>query len=160
MRIYLIGSLRNPQVPVLAQKIRGLGHEVFDDWFAAGYEADEWWQRYEQDRGHSYREALAGHAAGHVFQYDRFHLDRCDAGVLLLPAGKSGHMEFGYMIGQGKPGWILMPQEPERWDVMYLFAQGVFTQEADFLRELDKCRKGRSRKTRRRRTKPTATSAE
>ena len=36
MKVYLIGSLRNPKVPKIAEKIRALGFEVFDDWFAAG----------------------------------------------------------------------------------------------------------------------------
>lgn len=136
MRIYLIGSLRNPAVPALAGRLRRLGHEVFDDWFAAGPEADDYWQRYEQARGHSFIEALKGHAAQHVFNYDRAHLDRCNAAVMLLPAGKSGHLEFGYMIGQGKPGYILLPSDPERFDVMYGFATGVFAKEEDLCRTL------------------------
>ncbi len=48
------------------------------------------------------------------------------AGVLVLPAGKSGHLELGYLIGQGKPAYIWMPEEPDRWDVMYRFADAVF----------------------------------
>lgn len=136
MALYLIGSLRNPEVPKLAAKIRALGIEVFDDWYAAGPEADDYWQRYEQERGSTFTEGLRGYPAQHVFNYDREHLDRCDSTVLLLPAGKSGHMEFGYMIGQGKLGFILMPNEPERWDVMYGFANGVFTAEPELLSRL------------------------
>ena len=124
--IYLIGSLRNPQVPNVAQALRKAGHEVFDDWYTAGPEADDYWQKYEEDKGHSYQEALTGYAAQHVFQYDRYHLDRCFIGILLLPAGKSGHLELGYMIGRGKPTYILLDKPPERWDVMYNFATGVF----------------------------------
>jgi len=30
--IYLIGSLRNPAVPEVAQKMRAVGIDVFDDW--------------------------------------------------------------------------------------------------------------------------------
>lgn len=122
-KIYLIGSLRNPAVPVVADQLRAQGFEVFDDWFAAGHEADEWLQRYEQNRGHSYREALRGHAVNHVFHFDEHHLDDCDMAVMLLPAGKSAHLELGYVRGQGKPAFIWMPNgEPERWDVMYRFA--------------------------------------
>lgn len=124
--IYLIGSLRNPAVPDLAEQLRQLDFDVFDDWMAAGPEADDFWQKYENYRGRSFDEALAGHAAQHVFQFDKFHLDRCDAAILLLPAGKSGHLELGYMIGSGKLGFILMDKEPERYDVMYNFAVGVF----------------------------------
>lgn len=129
--IYLIGSLRNPAVPLLAERLRAEGHEVFDDWYAAGPEADDYWMRYEQARGHDFAAALAGHAAQHVYRYDKTHLDRMGVGVLLLPAGKSGHLELGYLIGQGKPGYILLDKEPERFDVMYNFATGVFTKEAD-----------------------------
>jgi nucleoside 2-deoxyribosyltransferase len=132
--IYLIGSLRNPKVPEIAAKLREAGHEVFDDWFAAGPEADDHWQRYEQARGHSFAQALAGHAGQHVYRYDRSHLDRMGVGVLVLPAGKSGHLELGYMIGQGKPGYILLDGEPERFDVMYNFATGVFTNLSDLLK--------------------------
>jgi nucleoside 2-deoxyribosyltransferase len=125
MIIYLIGSLRNPQVPVIANQLREAGHEVFDDWYAAGPEADDKWRDYERGRGHSYIEALGGLAADHVFQFDKTHLDRSDAGILVLPAGRSGHLELGYLIGTGKPGYILL-DDPERWDVMYKFATGVF----------------------------------
>lgn len=134
--IYLIGSLRNPDIPEIAKALRADGHEVFDDWYAAGPEADDYWQRYEQARGNTFRGALAGHAATHVFQYDRFHLDRCGVGVLVLPAGRSGHLELGYMIGQGKPGYILLTGEPERWDVMYGFATGVYKYRDSLLKEL------------------------
>lgn len=125
--IYLIGSLRNPEVPKVARILREAGHEVFDDWYAAGPEADDHWMRYEQERGHDFARALDGYAARHVYEYDKSHLDRSGVGVLLMPAGKSGHLELGYMIGQGKPGYILLPSEPERFDVMYNFASGVYS---------------------------------
>lgn len=134
--IYLIGSLRNPRIPEIAKELRVAGHEVFDDWYAAGPEADDYWQRYEQARGHDFQRALKGYPAQHVYNYDRFHLDRMGTGVLVLPAGKSGHLELGYMIGQKKPGYILMDGEPERFDVMYNFASGVFTNMDDLLRTL------------------------
>lgn len=122
--IYLIGSLRNPQVPKVAETLRIAGFDVFDDWYAAGPEADDYWQKYETARGHSYAEALAGYAAKHVYEFDKYHLDRCDMGILLLPAGKSGHLELGYMSGQGKRTFILLDKVPERYDVMYQFATG------------------------------------
>lgn len=124
--VYLIGSLRNPQVPELAKWLRAKGYDVFDDWYAAGPEADDYWQKYETDRGHTYAEALKGYAAKHVYNFDLAHLKRCDAGVLLMPAGKSGHLELGYMIGMGKPGFVVFDKVPDRYDVMYQFANGVY----------------------------------
>lgn len=125
MIIYLIGSLRNPEVPKIAAKLRTAGHEVFDDWVAAGEIADDAWRDYELGRGHTFPQALEGYAANHVYEFDRYHLNRANAGVLIMPAGKSGHMELGYLIGQGKPGYILLDNQPERFDVMYRFAKGV-----------------------------------
>lgn len=126
--IYLIGSLRNPEVPKIARELRHMvpGHEIFDDWYAAGPIADDSWRDYEKMRGRTYIEALDAYPARHVFDFDYEHLQRASAGVLVLPAGKSAHLELGYLIGRGKPGFILL-DNPDRWDVMYKFATGVFT---------------------------------
>jgi hypothetical protein len=124
-KIYLIGSLRNERVPLVSAELRRSGHAVFDDWFAAGPEADDCWQRYETQRGRTYSEALAAPHAQDVFDFDKRHLDAQDTAVLLMPAGKSGHLELGYMIGCGKQGFILIEGPmPERYDVMYNFASG------------------------------------
>jgi nucleoside 2-deoxyribosyltransferase len=137
LKVYLIGSLRNPAIPVLAAALRSAGiQEVFDDWYAAGPEADDYWQKYEKAKGHDFATALDGHAAYHVFEYDRTHLDSSDAVVLVMPAGKSGHLEFGYAVGRGIPGFILLDGEPERFDVMYRFAQQVYTADGPLIREL------------------------
>jgi len=137
-KIYLIGSLRNPKIPEIANKLREHGHEVFDDWFAAGPEADDYWQKYEQNRGHNYKQGLDGYAAKHVYNFDKHHLDTNDIAILALPAGKSGHLELGYMIGSGKKGYILFDEQmPDRWDVMYLFATGVFFHLDELITELD-----------------------
>lgn len=135
--IYLIGSLRNPKVPEIANALRGSGFEVFDDWYSAGPTADDTWRDYEQGRGHTYSEALSGFAARHVFAFDREHLDRSTAVVLVLPAGKSGHLELGYGIGRGKAGYILL-DTPDRWDVMYQFATRVTTDLGEIIDEISR----------------------
>jgi len=139
--VYLIGSLRNPEVNRIAAAIRELGYEVFDDWTAAGPTADDSWRDYEKQRGHTYPQALQGFAAKHVFAFDKFHLDRANIAVLLMPAGKSGHLELGYFLGTGKPGYVLFDQEPERFDVMYQFATGVFLEEQGLLDALANLRR-------------------
>lgn len=127
--IYVIGSLRNPEIPKVGNLLRGIGLGVFDDWFSAGPRADDHWKEYEQGRGNSFKEALDGFACRHVFAFDRFHLDRTDASLLVLPAGKSGHLELGYSIGSGKRGFILADPNTDldRWDVMIRFAERYFT---------------------------------
>ena len=136
--VYVIGSLRNPEIPNIAKKLREeTGFDVFDDWFSPGPEADDYWKRYEEARGRTYQEALNGWAGKHVFEFDKFHIDRSDIGVLVMPAGKSAHLELGYMLGRGKLGYILM-DSPDRWDVMVQFATGVFFNMNDLLEELKK----------------------
>lgn len=139
--IYLIGSLRNPRVPEVANILRADGHYVYDDWYATSEDADDWWKRYEQGRGHSFVEALNGWAATHVYLNDKQHLDELNTGVLVMPCGKSAHLELGYMIGQKKDGYILLDEDPERYDCMYKFAAGVY-QKLDELREALKKRRG------------------
>lgn len=135
--IYLIASLRNEAVPALANKIEAeTGHIVFDSWFSPGPEADDYWRKYEKARGRTYEQALDHYAATHVFEFDKSHIDRCDAGVLLLPAGKSCHLELGYILGSGKPGFIYFPEEPERWDVMYKFSSKLLFSEESLMETL------------------------
>jgi hypothetical protein len=124
-RIYLVGSLRNPRIPQVAEVLRAAGFDVFDDWFAAGPNADDCWRDYEKARGRSYVQALRGIAAEHVFSFDLEHLKRSDAAVLVLPAGKSSHLELGWMLGRGRRGYVLL-DSPDRWDVMFKFATGVY----------------------------------
>lgn len=129
-KVYIIGSLRSSRPHLVATFLRaffmehaGPHVEVFDDWQAAGPIADDSWRDYEKQKGNGFLEALSGYAAQHVFAFDKKHLDSADAAILVLPAGKSGHLELGYMIGKGKPCVILLEQaDPERWDVMYQFA--------------------------------------
>lgn len=127
--IYLIGSLRNPRVPEIRQAIEDSlpDCEVFASWFCASDDADDVWQAYEKGRGLTYIEALNDYAAQHVLSFDRYHLDRCDMAVLVYPAGRSGHTELGYVLGQRKKAFVLLDGEPERWDVMLGLATGVYT---------------------------------
>lgn len=126
--LYLIGSLRNEEIRKLGKEIRdGTQIDVFDDWHGAGPHADDEWKAYEQARGRSYRDALRGYAARQIFNFDKTHLDRCDAALLCMPAGKSGHLELGYAVGSGKLGFILFEEgKDDRWDVMVQFATEVF----------------------------------
>lgn len=136
--IYLIGSLRNDKIPHIGATLRGAGFDIFDDWWGAGERADDAWKEYENIRGRNYRDALKGDAAETIFHFDKDHLDRSNAGILVQPAGKSGHIELGYLIGRGVPTYILMEGEPERerWDLMLKFASGICYNTDELIQEL------------------------
>jgi hypothetical protein len=125
LRVYIIGSLRLPLIREVAATLRADGHDVHDDWHAAGERSDDIWKEYEQGRGRTFVEALKGRHAQNVFEYDKKWLDWAEAVVLVLPAGRSGHLELGYSAGQGKRTHILLDGSEDRWDVMYKFADQV-----------------------------------
>lgn len=135
--VYIIGSLRNESIPLIGNKLRAAGFDAFDDWYGAGPEADDKWRDYEQLRGRDHKTSLYGYAARHVFEFDKRHLDRCDLAVLVMPAGKSGHLELGYFVGTGKPGFIFFDRVPDRYDVMHQFATDVFHGEDELLKGLE-----------------------
>ena len=123
--IYIIGSLRNPKIPEVGNAVRAAGFEAFDDWHGTGPQADDHWYEYEKLRGRSFPEALAGRAAQNTFALDRDNILRSEGVIMVLPAGRSGHMEFGFARRGGVPGVILLDKEPDRYDVMYNFASLV-----------------------------------
>ena len=139
VNIYLIGALKNPAIQAAAKQLRQAGYNIWDEWHGAGPEADEWWQKYEEARGRTYQEALAGLHAQDVFLFDRVHLDLADCAILLMPAGKSGHLELGYFAGTGKPAFILLDEEPKRYDVMPNFATVCYSM-AELIEKLSKQR--------------------
>jgi nucleoside 2-deoxyribosyltransferase len=126
MKIYVIGALRNPAIPQFANELTELGFEVFADWYAAGPDADDYLRDYAKARGWDYKQTLQSHAAVNIFKFDKDHLDQSDIAILLMPAGKSGHLELGYVRGKGKLAFILFDKTPERVDIMYQFADEIF----------------------------------
>ena len=136
MLIYLIGSLRNPRIPEIEKALTQEGFDVFASWYAAGEHADDSWRDYEQGRGLNLEAALRDYAAQHVFEFDKYHLDRCDIAVLVMPAGKSCHIELGYAIGRGKRGLVLLEDEPNRYDVMLAFTDRVCYNLPELIHEL------------------------
>ena len=125
MRIYVASSWRNDRQPAVVDTLRAAGHEVYDfrhpepgnDGFHWS-EIDPSWQGWD---GAQFASALAHPIAEAGYGRDRAGLDWCDTCVLVLPSGRSAHLEAGYAVGQGKPTVILLDdqQEPE---LMYKLA--------------------------------------
>jgi hypothetical protein len=114
--------------PATVLVLRGAGHEVYD--FRNPRPGDDgfhWsgidpaWQAWD---GGSFRAALAHPLARVGFASDFAALRWAEVGVLLLPCGRSAHLEAGYFAGAGKPLYVLLAehQEPE---LMYGLATGL-----------------------------------
>lgn len=138
--IYIIGSLRNKEVPVIANRLREVNKdwEIFDSWYAPGPHADDYLRDYCKGKGLSYKETLQDWAATHIFAFDHKHIMRATDVVMVMPCGKSGHLELGVSLGHGKRGYILFNQEPKRIDVMYQFATDIFFNFEELVEELKK----------------------
>lgn len=65
------------------------------------------------------------------FERDMLHLREASAVILLLPCGKSAHLEAGWAVGSGKPVALYMPEslQPE---LMY----GMFDRMTDNIDDL------------------------
>ena len=138
--IYIIGSLRNKNVPIIANKIRKINKEweIFDSWIAPGPHADDYLRDYAKGKGLNSKETLKDWAATHIFAFDKKHIERSTDLVMVMPAGKSGHLELGWALGKGKRGYVLFDKEPKRVDIMYQFATDIFFNFEELAEELKK----------------------
>ena len=138
--IYVIGSLRNKIVPDMANKLRVANKdwEIFDSWYSPGPHADDYLRDYCKGKGLSYKQTLQDYAANHIYEFDKKHIKRATDVVMIMPAGKSGHLELGWGLGQGKRGYIFFSETPKRVDVMYQFATDIFFNFEELVEELKK----------------------
>jgi hypothetical protein len=119
MNIYVASSWRNPIQPAAVLALRRCGHDVYDFRHPAPGKGGFAWSNIDPDwKGwdpKAYREALQHPIAVAGYNLDIMALRECDAVVFILPCGRSASWEFGYAMGQGKPGYVLQlePQEPE-----------------------------------------------
>jgi hypothetical protein len=126
VKIYVAASWRTELQPSVVRGLRALGHEVYDfreNGFAWA-EIDPEWRTWTPEEA---RGCLLHPRAVEGFNRDKGALDWCDVCVLVLPSGRSAHLELGYAIGQGKPGIVFWPSNlhPYDPDLMYGFAQYI-----------------------------------
>ncbi|MEK7539967.1 MAG: hypothetical protein AAB558_01840 [Patescibacteria group bacterium] len=69
-----------------------------------------------------------------IFETDMQALKDSDALILLLPAGKSAHMEVGVAYGLGKR--LVLVGEQKETESLYLMFDQVFGTEEEFLRSI------------------------
>jgi hypothetical protein len=128
MRIYVASSWRNRDQPTVVQALRDVGHHVYDFRHPApgddGFrwaEIDPAWETWTPAQ---YRAALTHPLAQVGFAQDRLALQMADATVLVLPCGRSAHLELGYAAGLGQRTAVLM-LEPSEAELMYLLCDRV-----------------------------------
>ena len=129
-RVYLASSWRNEAQPAVLAALREDGHDVYD--FknpAPGDNGFSWRQIGERSTWtaeHFATQVLDHPISAHGFSLDMNALEASSACVLLLPCGRSAHLELGYAVGKRKLTIVLMPtlEEPE---LMYRMCDYVET---------------------------------
>ena len=130
MMIYVASSWRNEHQQSVVDALWKDGHAVYDfkhpPQGGAGFhwgKIDSDWQNWTTKE---YREALDHGYAKFGFNRDFDAMKDADACVLVLPCGRSAHLEAGWMRGAGKKVFAYIPPEcsiePE---LMYGLLDGI-----------------------------------
>ena len=140
MKIYVASSWRNQHQQTVVQTLRGAGHDVYD--FrnpAPGDHGFGWHQcaRNDEDPG-AFRDAmqdprffrdevLTHEIARSAFAKDMGALRAADATVLVLPCGRSAHLELGWATGAGQRTVVLLDDPMSEPELMYLMNTTICT---------------------------------
>jgi hypothetical protein len=133
-RVYIASSWKNAEaVRELAEDLRSRGHEVFD--FTTPHQRPEGFDLFvfdasawvKHDGGSpseiDWLEFLSWPPSQRAFASDKAGLDWADTVIMLLPCGRSSHLEAGYAAGTGKRLFIHGDLPRGEFDVMYGFAE-------------------------------------
>lgn len=133
MKLYLASSWRNKKQPDILWALRGAGHEVYD-FRNPGFlwsDIDPNWEKWDPE---NFRRKLFHPLAMNGFNQDFNAMKWAEACVLLMPCGRSAHLEAGYFIGADKILIVLLSDgEPE---LMYKMATDICISEKELIHKL------------------------
>ncbi len=124
-RVYVASSWRNETQPEVVSALRIAGHEVYDfrdpEHNAGGFhwsEIDGGWQSWTAIK---YRHhLLSSPICAQGYMADFRAMEWADTCVLVLPCGRSAHLEAGWFAGRGKRTILYLngDHEPELMSLM------------------------------------------
>lgn len=125
-RIYVASSWRNPRQRDVVDALRSLGNEVYDfknpregDTGFSWREIDPDWENWVTSQ---YINNLRHPIATAGFSSDWNAMEWATMAVLVMPCGRSAHLEAGYFVGARKPLFILLEEAAEP-ELMYRMAE-------------------------------------
>ena len=142
MNIYVASSWKNERQPGVVDVLRAHGHAVYDfrnprpgadDNGFHWSEIDAGWESWTAGE---YRDALEHPLAREGFLKDFRAMDYVDTCVLVLPCGRSAHLEAGWFVGVRKPLIILLDGDEVVPELMYRMARKIALDMDEVLREL------------------------
>lgn len=147
MKIYVASSWRNPIQPEVVKTLREKKHQVYD--FKNPESHFNWREtasEHELNDANAFTAMLTrSKLCSEAFMSDMNALDQADVVILVLPCGRSAHLELGYAVGQQKPTLVLLDNPISEPELMYLMNTRLCTsieEVADALSFLTKYRPG------------------
>ncbi|MGR3303774.1 MAG: hypothetical protein ACUZ8I_14915 [Candidatus Scalindua sp.] len=141
-KIYVASSWRNPMQPEIVNILRDAGHEVYDFKNPAPGNNGFAWSQIDQEwldwSPEVFVEKLINHPVAKTgFTLDKDALDWCDTCVMVLPCGRSAHLEAGYICGQRKH--VIFYLHPDKFEpeLMYLLGDDLVCNNKDMLKALE-----------------------
>ena len=152
-KIYLASSWRNEEQPHYVRLLREHGHQVYD-FRRNGFT----WSRLDPDYKRWSARQYCAHLK-HPVAIKGFHNDFnamkwAHVGVLLLPCGRSAHLELGWMAGKGKYT-IIVTKDGEEPELMAKLADEICLSESLLLESLDAWNKAYHKATSKAKLHPT-----
>lgn len=137
-RIYISSSWKNPRQPYLVEELRKRGHKVYDFRHPSGRNDSNVWESVSkklgfEDKYHNgslsaeeYRNMLLDDDSISRFKEHFDAMNDADTCILLLPCGRSSHIEAGYMAGAGKRVFVMDLDQEVTPELMYLALDDYF----------------------------------
>lgn len=143
MKIYVASSWRNPIQQEIVKILTDAGHQVYDfrnpkpgNHGFAWSEVNADWLQWTPEQ--FVRDLYSGHpAVERGFSFDREALDWAECCVLVLPCGRSAHLEAGYAAGKGKRTIFYLHPDKFEPELMYRLGDACVTNHEGLLRELN-----------------------
>lgn len=122
MKIYVASSWRNTKQPAVVARLREAGHLVYDFRHPADGNDGFAWSTIDRD-WLEWTATEFRHHLSHISAIDGFNLDMAalrwaEVCVLVLPCGRSAHLEAGWAVGAGRRTFVLLDEAPEP-ELMY-----------------------------------------
>lgn len=128
MKIYVASSWRNPYQPAVVTTLRSDGHEVYDFRNPPNRSGFSWRQvsavPVSEWTPAEWRDVLTHPTSEAGFEADMGALRDCDACVLVLPCGRSAHLELGWAAGAGKRTYVLAAPTLDEPELMVKMCDG------------------------------------
>jgi hypothetical protein len=130
VRVYVASSWRNSFQQQVVQALRVAGHCVYDFRNPAPGDHGFGWRQcatLEQLKDpRAFRDEVLTHPVARAgFGKDMRALSGADATVLVLPCGRSAHLELGYATGAGQRTIVLLDNPMTEPELMYLMNSDI-----------------------------------